>query len=1038
MTKTILCGRPDLGNSSAKPRRGSLLRKKLTVALMALACASAWADAKTWKLTDTMTAVLESGRLTVSGTGAMPNFNEPNGAPWRGEYVGDVEISEGITSIGDLAFEGCYRDGGLSATIPATVTRIGYAAFRNCGMESVQLPSGLRSVGEGAFNGCNELKTIEIPGGVTSISDRMLGSCEKLTEVSIPSSVTHIGQAAFENCRGLTSVTIPEGVTHIGYQAFLDCHSLKTVAIPASVSRIGDDAFIYCGRLKSFHVDENNANYRAIGGLLCSKDGKTVIAGVSGDVTIPDGVTTIGSGAFGGRSEMFSEWPWTEDDGLTSLTIPESVTTIGDGAFQMCDDLVSLTIPSNLVDVSDDAFYGCTGLADPDGFVIVNGTLYSFDGRGTSVRVPDGVTRIGGRAFAGYSGLKSVKIPSSVTCIGDDAFRGCDGLADSQGFIIVRDTLYGYVGKATSVTIPGQVKRIGRSAFRNCSKLKSVTLPAGLTSIGDIAFEFCTSLKSVTIPARVKNIGECAFESCALTSVKIPASVTNIGAAAFLNLLKSFSVDGKNANYRAMDGLLCTKDGKIVVEGMTVEGSVTIPPTVTSIGPLAFIGRGVTAVSIPPAVSNIGRMAFYPDRNLAAVYVAPGDEPRVRSLMADSFMDVYGVTFREPEATLVKGGAATFDTGLTGFTVKDLPAGLSYDKKTGRITGTPKETTSAAGRVVTFMKGGDSPETRSIVVRDEEMSIDCGGLLGHVFNSGVVGSADGILLQAEAETAVKSMTIRGLPPGMKFDSKKMLIIGAPTKPGAYEVSVTVKTNAGNEKTETVVLTVEPLPTTAVGTFSGFVFNDEGNCGTLSLTTAETGKLTAKVVNSSGSISFGGGSWETVSAEGVYSATLKTKKGEEIRLELDSRAAWNFNQVAGWFSNASGTRYGLAAQRNAFGKMWYFDATGDETAGWTLTFAQDPKKAALAVTLKADGSTAVAGTLSGAVDMTQKKPKAQSYKVSASGFANVAGMRDGAIAADFAPTVKVGSAKKVLSVRTNLWFDRSDDHEDGVGSAKLTE
>lgn len=200
--------------------------RKLTVVLMALACASVWAEAKTWKLTDTMTAVLESGRLTVSGTGDMPNFKEPDGAPWRGEYVGDVEISNGITSIGDLAFEGCYRNGGLSATIPATVTRIGYAAFRYCDMESVRLPSGLSSVGEGAFYGCNELKAIEIPEGVARISDRMLGNCEKLTEVSIPSSVTHIGNEAFDSCRSLTSVTIPEGVTHIGFQAFLDCYSL--------------------------------------------------------------------------------------------------------------------------------------------------------------------------------------------------------------------------------------------------------------------------------------------------------------------------------------------------------------------------------------------------------------------------------------------------------------------------------------------------------------------------------------------------------------------------------------------------------------------------------------------------------------------------------------------------------------------------------------------------------------------------------------------------------------------------------------------
>ena len=64
-------------------------------------------------------------------------------------------------------------------------------------------------------------------------------------------------------------------------------------------------------------------------------------------ITLSDGVTTIGNGAFSGYT------------GLTSITIPDSVTTIGDYAFGGCIDLTSITIPDS---VGNDVFANCTGL----------------------------------------------------------------------------------------------------------------------------------------------------------------------------------------------------------------------------------------------------------------------------------------------------------------------------------------------------------------------------------------------------------------------------------------------------------------------------------------------------------------------------------------------------------------------------------------------------------------------------------------------------------------------------------------------------
>ena len=82
-----------------------------------------------------------------------------------------------------------------------------------------------------------------------------------------------------------------------------------------------------------------------------------------------------------------------------------------------------------------------------------------------------------------------------------------------------------------------------------------------------------------------------------------------------------------------------------------------------------------------------------------------------------------------------------------------------------------------------------------------------------------------------------------------------------------------------------------------------------------------------------------------------------------------------------------------------------------------------------MTLKADGTISIAGVLSGTTD---KNGKPTSFKVSASGYANVGAMRNGAILANFAPVLTVNKVKKVLDIQTLLWFDRQNGHEEGIG------
>lgn len=149
-----------------------------------------------------------------------------------------------IDQVWTSGFEGAV--GLTDITIPASIRRLGTAAFENTGLTHVTIPDTVQQVDPAVFQNCTKLVSVKLPAGLAEIDQYMFANCISLQYVDMPDSITKINIYAFHNCTSLTSLALPKRLTSLSVGCFDKCYNLQHVVVPPSViSFPKDDVGVY-------------------------------------------------------------------------------------------------------------------------------------------------------------------------------------------------------------------------------------------------------------------------------------------------------------------------------------------------------------------------------------------------------------------------------------------------------------------------------------------------------------------------------------------------------------------------------------------------------------------------------------------------------------------------------------------------------------------------------------------------------------------------------------------------------------------------
>lgn len=302
---------------------------------------------------------------------------------------------------------------------------------------------------------------------------------------------------------------------------------------------------------------------------------------------------------------------------VETVTIPAQykgvdVTALSATAFRNCSTLKVINIPDTIGEIPASAFEGCTSLVE------VN--IYDADAPYARYASQDGVLYDMGTANNQHA-MRPLYFPAAKT----------GSYTIPEGVDVITRSAFAN-SNLSRVVIPSSVTTIEAEAFANCLNLSSVVFSnptaKGSLTIGDRAFMNCFSLATITFPARLTNISLNRINETVVAGGEFTEAdeVTKYSADAFLINKDLIDVDNEGNLFTKLaavnvtpGGVYSSTDG-VLYKGNTLvyypaakvsEGGFAVPDTVTAIEDGAFATAFIEGhITIPASVNSVGRFAF--------------------------------------------------------------------------------------------------------------------------------------------------------------------------------------------------------------------------------------------------------------------------------------------------------------------------------------------------------------------------------------------------------------------------------------------
>ena len=507
--------------------------------------------------------------------------------------------------------------------------------------------------------------------------------------------------------------------------------------------------------------------------------------------------------------------------------------------------------------------------------------------------------------------------------------------------------------RVTGVRVPAGVTVAG-TLFENLPQLTNATLEAGSAVSGALSFSGSAALREVIVSADVTTLAPHAFLGCwdlarvvfageppfgnavagatgeaALLAASVrPATLLQMAdmicypvdcATRWEKALRNFGYGGRYGAYVAP----WTGEASLVADSGNLNPAPIAPVAVTNT--LVVTNMVIVTNMMYSVVTNV-LVPAVPDAQPGANY---GAQAGVASGM-------------------ILAGAA-------GWDMFGVPDGMTWDRATGTLGGVP----ARSGIYDVMLVSGSGAQTKLM-----RTTINVAGYAATTGYVGVAFSASGLPWDDLS-------SYKNPPAGLKWTGK--VLSGVPTKAGAYSY----ETTAG----EPIELTILALPDGAVGSYNGEMADGDGVRYPLTVSATAAGKITAKVIKGTKTLSLSATKWESMSLEDVngaphriFYATL-TANGLSLSVRVDADAAWNADALTAEGTLGALANHSGSAQRNAYAsddaakaaiaalaKSYALMVESDGSAGWVLVPAEPGVKGSCDVVLKATGVATLSGKL----------------------------------------------------------------------------